>query len=565
MEDPLRIVSLKRMTIPKVAVLVMGLTAAVLVATINPAPAQAYPNKSAECIQCHGTGTVAGTVTAVPSTTTPAAGATYTVLITPPANAATSGNSGFWIANSTAAGATGTSTGVYGGDVSPKPATYTATMTAPAAAGTYYYKVWADNGTTSDGVVNFKVYSITVAGAPVVVTTTTALGVTPASPVVAPASPTLKATVTGTGAAGTVEFFNGTTSLGTSAVSAGVATKVLSGIAAGSYSYHAVFTPTDAAAFTSSTSGNVAFTVTVPAPTVVTTTTALAMSPTSVTAVAPAAKTLTATVTGAGAAGVVEFFNGTASLGTSPVAAGTATKALTAIAVGSYSYHAVFTPTDATLFTSSTSGNAAFTVTASVPALTASFTASAIAGVAPLAVTLTDTSIGAPTSWLWTFGNGSSSNAQNPPVANYTAAGTYNVTLIVSNANGASAPVTKTITVTDVPGVVVPVSSFTSAASATDPLTVAMTDTSSETPTSWAWDLGNNTTSTLQSPSVTYTTAGTYTVTLTATNANGAGTTATKTVTVTSAGTHDGDNGHHGDNGHGGHHGWFDRFISWFS
>ena len=83
MEDPWRIVSLKRMTIPKVAVLVMGLTAAVLVATINPAPAQAYPNKSAECIQCHGTGTVAGTVTAVPSTTTPAAGATYTVLITP--------------------------------------------------------------------------------------------------------------------------------------------------------------------------------------------------------------------------------------------------------------------------------------------------------------------------------------------------------------------------------------------------------------------------------------------------------------------------------------------------
>ena len=374
----MRIASLKRKTIPKVAVLVMGLTAAVLVATINPAPAQAYPSRVAECIQCHGTGAVAGTVTAVPSTTTPAAGATYTVLITPPANAATTGNSGFWIANSTAAGVTGTTTGVYGGDVSPKPATYTATMTAPAAAGTYYYKVWADNGTTSDGVVNFKVYSITVAGAPVVVTTTTAL----------------------------------------------------------------------------------------------------AMAPTAVTAVAPAAKTLTATVTGLNAAGNVQFFNGTTSLGTSPVAAGTAALALTAIPTGIYSYHAVFTPTNAALFTSSTSGNLAFTVTAPVPAPTASFTASAISGTAPLAVTFADTSTGAPTSWLWTFGNGTTSNVQNPAAVTYTTAGTYDVTLVVSNANGAGAPVTQTITVTDpAPVVIAPVISALSPANGAIGDTVTITGT----------------------------------------------------------------------------------------
>src|SRR5665811_2607725 len=147
MEDPLRIASLKRKTIPKVAVLVMGLTAAVLVATINPAPAQAYPSRVAECIQCHGTGTVAGTVTAVPSTTTPAAGATYTVLITPPANAADpTSDTGYWIANSDADGVTGTSTDVLGGAAGTGAATYTADMTAPAAAGTYYYKVWAVHG-----------------------------------------------------------------------------------------------------------------------------------------------------------------------------------------------------------------------------------------------------------------------------------------------------------------------------------------------------------------------------------------------------------------------------------
>ena len=42
MEDPLRIVSLKRKNIPKLAVLAMGLTAAVVAVTIGTAPAQAY-------------------------------------------------------------------------------------------------------------------------------------------------------------------------------------------------------------------------------------------------------------------------------------------------------------------------------------------------------------------------------------------------------------------------------------------------------------------------------------------------------------------------------------------
>ena len=261
----MRIFSLKRMAIPKVAVLAAALAVGIFAATVDPLPAQAFPSKQANCTNCHGPGTVGGTVNAVPSTTTPAAGATYTVAITMPANAdEPAGDTGYWIANSTAAGATGLTTGVYGGNTGTSALTYTATMTAPAAAGTYYYKVWAVKGSTAaTGVTNFKVYSITVAGAPVVVTTTTALAVSPASPVVEPASPTLTATVSGAGAAGTVEFFNGTTSLGTPiAVAAGVATKSLTGIAAGSYSYTAVFTPTNAAAFTSSTSSVVAYVVT---------------------------------------------------------------------------------------------------------------------------------------------------------------------------------------------------------------------------------------------------------------------------------------------------------------
>ncbi len=69
--------------------------------------------------------------------------------------------------------------------------------------------------------------------------------------------------------------------------------------------------------------------------------------------------------------------------------------------------------------------------------------------------------------------------------------------------------------------------------------TVAFTDLSTNTPTSWAWTFNGGTpsTSTQQNPTITYNTVGTYTVTLTATNGNGSNT-ATKTnyITVIQAG-----------------------------
>ncbi|MEA3443636.1 MAG: choice-of-anchor J domain-containing protein [Bacteroidota bacterium] len=63
-------------------------------------------------------------------------------------------------------------------------------------------------------------------------------------------------------------------------------------------------------------------------------------------------------------------------------------------------------------------------------------------------VTFTDNSMGIPTSWDWTFVDGtpSTSTDQNPTVT-YAAAGTYDVTLIATNANGASTPVTKQVTI----------------------------------------------------------------------------------------------------------------------
>lgn len=75
----------------------------------------------------------------------------------------------------------------------------------------------------------------------------------------------------------------------------------------------------------------------------------------------------------------------------------------------------------------------------------------------------------------------------------------------------------------------VPVANFSaSSTSGCSPIVTNFTDLSTNSPTSWYWDLGNGSTSTLQNPSTSYITPGTYTVSLTVTNSNG---TNTKTVT----------------------------------
>src|SRR4051794_9602509 len=87
---------------------------------------------------------------------------------------------------------------------------------------------------------------------------------------------------------------------------------------------------------------------------------------------------------------------------------------------------------------------------APVPAPTASFTASATSGVAPMDVSFTDTSTGAPTSWAWDFGDNTTSTLQSPNKT-YAAAGTYTVTLTASNAGGSSTSTTTRITVSAPP------------------------------------------------------------------------------------------------------------------
>jgi PKD repeat protein len=152
---------------------------------------------------------------------------------------------------------------------------------------------------------------------------------------------------------------------------------------------------------------------------------------------------------------------------------------------------------------------AATTFHYAAPPVTA-FTATPTAGLAPLTVQFTDLSGGLPTSWLWSFGDGNTSTAQNPQHT-YTAPGLYTVTLNATNEYGSDAE-TKTNYIT----VYSPVTAqfMADVTYGALPLTVQFTDASSGSPTSWTWDFGDGNTSTDQNPEHTYTSTGTYTVKL---------------------------------------------------
>jgi PKD repeat protein len=151
----------------------------------------------------------------------------------------------------------------------------------------------------------------------------------------------------------------------------------------------------------------------------------------------------------------------------------------------------------------------------------ANFSSNVTSGVVPLTINFSDTSTNNPSSWAWDFdNNGTTDSTSRNPSYTYSTGGTYSVKLTVSNSFGnASETKINYITV----GGPQPVANFTfSPSSGATPLTVQFTDTSTNSPTSWAWDFDNNgtTDSTQQNPSYTYSTGGTYSVRLVATNSS---------------------------------------------
>lgn len=125
-----------------------------------------------------------------------------------------------------------------------------------------------------------------------------------------------------------------------------------------------------------------------------------------------------------------------------------------------------------------------------------------------LDLTTTNNTTGLATSWLWDFGDATTSTQQSP-MHTYAAAGTYTVCLTATSPCGTS-QACSTITVCSTP--------TAAYMSSTTGLTGNFTDMSTGTVNSYLWDFGDATTSTLPNPSHTYATGGSYIVCLIVTN-----------------------------------------------
>ncbi|WP_199880269.1 PKD domain-containing protein [Flammeovirga pacifica] len=147
----------------------------------------------------------------------------------------------------------------------------------------------------------------------------------------------------------------------------------------------------------------------------------------------------------------------------------------------------------------------------------ADFEVTRTSGALPLVLKFTDTSENDPKEWAWDFGDDNTSTERNP-FHTYSQAGKYTVTLVVKNSAGESSETKEDFIIAGNPVT----SEFTAdVTSGTVPLTVVFTDQSTNTPTEWSWDFGDENTSTDQNPTHIYTEVGTYTVKLLASNSDG--------------------------------------------
>ena len=160
-------------------------------------------------------------------------------------------------------------------------------------------------------------------------------------------------------------------------------------------------------------------------------------------------------------------------------------------------------------------------------------------GNAPLNVSFTGSATGgtAPYTFSWNFGDGSATSTAQNPSHTYTAAGTYNATLTVTDSSSPAKTATSIVTTT-VNAVGNPLAANASATptSGQIPLNVAFTGTGTggTPPYSFSWNFGDGSaTSTAQNPSHSYSTAGNFTATLTVTDSASPAHTATSTVAIT--------------------------------
>ena len=158
-----------------------------------------------------------------------------------------------------------------------------------------------------------------------------------------------------------------------------------------------------------------------------------------------------------------------------------------------------------------------------VPIADFTWTGSCVFG--PIQFTDQSNTAGGISSWTWNFGDGSGSSLQNPS-HNYSAPGTYNVSLIIQNIYGCIDTIIQPVTI-----VPPPVPSFTVGTSCASN-NVAFTNTSTPIGTNWNWSFSNGTSSTVQDPIIIFATAGTYTGTLIVSDGIGCSDTVTQSFVV---------------------------------
>lgn len=135
-------------------------------------------------------------------------------------------------------------------------------------------------------------------------------------------------------------------------------------------------------------------------------------------------------------------------------------------------------------------------------------------------------------SYAWDFGDGATATGATASNT-YASAGTYDITLVVTDDDGAETSLSESVTVTAPQQNQAPEAAFTSSIAG---LTAAFDSAGSIDPDgsieAYAWTFGDDETSTQASPTHTYASAGTYEVTLTVTDDSGESDTASEQVTV---------------------------------
>jgi PKD repeat protein len=140
-----------------------------------------------------------------------------------------------------------------------------------------------------------------------------------------------------------------------------------------------------------------------------------------------------------------------------------------------------------------------------------------------LEVSFTDTSYdtdGSIVEWGWDFGGDGVSYNQSPTHI-FSGAGTYTVTLTVTDNGGAMDTTSQDVTVSAGTGNTAPIASFSYACNGKDCNFLDLSSDPDGFNTSWDWDFGDGESSTAQSPSHSYNSQGTYTVVLVVTDNSG--------------------------------------------